>query len=295
MKRLAASSGRLLLTATMVGCAFLFGRHMWEYYMEAPWTRDGRVRAEVVRLAPDVSGLVGEVLVEDNQRVQAGDVLFRIDPRRFELALRQAESSLVDRRAALEMALRDRDRARQLMNVAVSQQGRERAETSVTQAQAAYERALADRDVARLNLERATVRAPVGGKITNLHLRRGDYVAAGGAVTALVDQESFHVLGYFEETKLGRIHVGDPARITIMGEDGTIEGRVAGIAGGIEDRERADTASLLANVTPTFSWVRLAQRVPVRISLAGDRADGRLIAGRTVTVEILGTSPPRAP
>ena len=288
MPRLAAHSGRILLTAAMVACALLLGRYMWDYSMNAPWTRDGRVRAEIVRIAPDVSGLVSEVLVEDNQRVRPGDVLFRIDPRRFELALRQAEADVADGAAALDMALRDRERARQLINVAVSQQARERAETAVTRAEAAHDRALTARDMARLNLERATVRAPVGGKLANFHLRRGDYVAAGAAVTALVDEESFYVLGYFEENKLGRIHPGDLARIRIMGDPETLEGHVAGIAGGIEDRERSDSASLLANVTPTFTWVRLAQRVPVRIALARTGVDERLIAGRTATVEILG-------
>ncbi|RAI60944.1 efflux RND transporter periplasmic adaptor subunit [Roseicella frigidaeris] len=286
-KPLAAHAGRILLTVAMLACALLLGHHMWDYYMNAPWTRDGRVRAEIVRIAPDVSGLVSEVLVEDNQRVRPGEVLFRIDPRRFELALRQAEADVADGAAALEMAVRDRERARQLINVAVSQQARERAETAVTRAEAAHDRARTALDVARLNLERAAVRAPVGGKITNFHLRRGDYVAAGAAVTALVDEASFYVLGYFEENKLDRIHPGDPARVRIMGDAGTLDGHVAGIAGGIEDRERSDSTSLLANVTPTFSWVRLAQRVPVRIALAGGEADGRLIAGRTASVEIL--------
>lgn len=291
MKARAVQSGRMLLTLALIACALILGHHIWDYYMNAPWTRDGRVRAEIVRVAPDVSGLVGEVLVADNQTVQAGEVLFRIDSERFQLALRQAEANVAQTHAVLDMALSDQNRYRQLTDSAVSQQKREQANSAAGQAQAIYDRALVDRDIARLNLQRATVTAPVRGKVTNFHLRPGDYVAAGTPVTALVDQNSFYVLGYFEETKLRRIRAGDPVRITIMGEPGTLAGRVEGIAGGIEDRERADTTSLLANVTPTFTWVRLAQRVPVRISFAGSEDDPRLIAGRTATVEIAGHNP----
>jgi multidrug resistance efflux pump len=147
--------------------------------------------------------------------------------------------------------------------------------------QATYDQALADRDLARLNLERATVRAPVNGKLTNFHLRPGDYVTPGAPVTALVDQDTFYVVGYFEETKLSKIHVGDAVRVSIMGDATALEGRVASIAGGIEDRERADTASLLANVNPTFTWVRLAQRVPVRISL-GEHTATTLVSSPVV-------------
>lgn len=288
MKSFSLSSGRALLTAAMVVCAAIVGAHLWSYYIGAPWTRDGHVRADVVRVAPDVSGLVSEVLVKDNQVVSKGDILFRIDPERFELALRQAEAQVLGTRAAMDIAATDlkRDQTLASRNV-VSQRDAEAAESQLRQARASYEAALASRDIARLNLERASVRAPVAGIVTNFSLQPGNYAMAGGAVGALVDSDSFYVAGYFEETKLARIHVGDRARVDIMGEAKPLYGVVASVAGGIEDRERSDTAGLLANVTPTFSWVRLAQRVPVRIAIDVSTDDAALIAGRSATVSVL--------
>ncbi len=281
-----AAAGRLALTLCAVGVAVFVGHHLWRYYMDEPWTRDGRVRASVVEVAPDVSGLIAEVAVADNARVRAGDLLFRIDPRRFEIALAQSEAALANKKSALAQAQREADRYGKLNDSAVTQQKREQVQTELEQDQAAYAQAQSDRDLAALNLERASVRAPVDGAVTNFDLRPGNYVTAGKGVAALVDAHSYYVAGYFEETKLPRIHVGDPVRIHLMGAGVPLTGHVESVAAGIEDRERSDGASLLANVTPTFSWVRLAQRVPVRIALDG-AADMSLVAGRSATVEVL--------
>jgi multidrug resistance efflux pump len=155
------------------------------------------------------------------------------------------------------------------------------------QAEAAYRQAGLDRDLAALNMERSSVKATVNGVITNFSLQPGDYVTAGSAVTALVDTDSYYVSGYFEENKLERIKIGDPVLVDVMGSKVQLKGKVEGIAGGIEDRERTATTSLLANVTPTFNWVRLAQRVPVRVKLE-DVPDGvHLVAGRTVSVSVV--------
>ncbi|WP_341992584.1 HlyD family secretion protein [Azorhizobium sp. AG788] len=286
MKRALATAGRFGLTLCAVALALVVGQHLWAYYMEEPWTRDGRVRAAVVEVAPDVSGLIAEVAVRDNAPVKAGDLLFRIDPRRFEIALAQAEAALANKRAALAQAQRDADRYGKLNDSAVTQQKHEQVQTELEQDQAAFAQAQSDRDLAALNLERASVRAPVDGTVSNFDLRPGNYVTAGKGVAALVDAQSFYVAGYFEETKLPRIHVGDPVRIHLMGASVPLSGRVESVAAGIEDRERSDGATLLANVTPTFSWVRLAQRVPVRIAL--DPHPGlTLVAGRSATVEVL--------
>lgn len=283
-------SGKMLLTAAMVACATVLGMHLWSYYMEEPWTRDGHLRADIVRIAPDVSGLVSEVLITDNQQVKEGDVLFRIDPERFDLALRQAESQVASMKAAMDLAAADLDRYQRLaIKDVVSQQRQEQADSQLKQAQASYQSALVNRDVASLNLRRANVRAPVDGMMTNFSLRPGNYASAGAPVGALVDSDSFYVAGYFEENKLPRIHKNDPVRIDIMGETTPVFGHVASVAGGIEDRERSDTAGLLANVTPTFSWVRLAQRIPVRIAIGDVPAGLSLIAGRTATVSVLSS------
>jgi RND family efflux transporter MFP subunit len=179
MKRLLTIFLRLALTLAMVALAGAVGFALWDYYLEAPWTRDGRVRADVVAVAPDVSGLVTDVLVRDNQIVRRGDVLFRIDPERFTLALRQAEAVVAGKEAAAEQSEKDYERYKKLSDTAVSQQRFELAQATAQEAKAAYDQAVADRDVAKLNLERSTVRASVNGRITNMDLRPGAYVTVG--------------------------------------------------------------------------------------------------------------------
>lgn len=285
---------RFGLTAVAVVAAVAVGMHLWAYYMDAPWTRDGHVRADVVQVAPDVSGFVTDVLVHDNQRVQRGDVIFRIDRARFELALRQADAIVAGRRASLDQANADLNRYRALTDLATSQQKQEQVLATQQEAQASYDQAVADRGVAQLNLDRSEVHASVNGTITNMDLRPGAYVTAGHGVMALVDADTLRVEGYFEETKLPRIHVGDPARIRLMGDARPLTGHVESIAAGIEDRDRSQGTNLLANVNPTFNWVRLAQRIPVRIVLDDIPDRALLVTGRSATVEVIdrrGTSP----
>lgn len=287
MKSLAAISGRVLLTLSMAGCAAVVSWHLWSFYMEAPWTRDAHIRADIVRLAPDVSGPVAEVLVSDNERVEQGAPLFRIETDRFELALRIAGAQAQSMKAAAELAKAEFERYQLLASKeAASQKQRQQAESQMHQANAAYQSALAARDLAELNLARTTVKAPAAGTVTNFSLRKGNYVSAAGAIGVLVERESIYIAGYFEETKLPRIHVNDPVRIDIMGEFEPVMGHVASVAAGIEDRERSDVVGSLASVAPTFSWVRLAQRIPVRIEIDHIPSAVQLIAGRTATVSI---------
>lgn len=287
MTNLTITLGRVLLTMSMAGCAVVLSWHLWCFYMEAPWTRDAHVRADVVRLAPDISGPVTEVLVSDNQEVETGAALFRIEADRFELALRLAQAQVQSSKAALDLAKIEFDRYQVLASKeAASLRDQQHAESQLHQADAAYESALAARDLARLNLDRTTVKAPASGKITNFPLRRGNYVSAGDAVGVLIERNAIYIAGYFEETKLPRIHVGDRVKIEIMGESEPLTGRVSGVAAGIEDRERSEPAGSLANVTPTFSWVRLAQRIPVRVEVNDAPSSVRLIAGRTATISI---------
>ncbi len=287
MKSLLAHSGRFLVTGVMVALAGVLGWHLWDYYMDEPWTRDGKVRADVVRLAADVSGIVSEVDAKDNQTVRKGDVIFRIDQARFTLALRQAEAQMESSKAALDLARSDLELYRKLGESSVTRQKIQQAETTVQQDEAAYNQAVISRDTAQLNLDRSVVRAPVNGVLTNFSMQPGNYVTAGTAVTALIDSDSYYVAGYFEENKLDRIKVGDSALVYLMGSKTPLKGHVDGVAGGIEDRERSDTSAQLANVTPTFTWVRLAQRVPVRVALDSLPGDTALVAGRTASVTIV--------
>ena len=217
MKRNFFGFARNASTVVLAGLAVLAGWQLWVHYELEPWTRDGRVRADIVAVAPDVSGLVTEVLVHDNKIVHKGDVLFRIDRDRYLLALRQAEANVEGRTATLDAAQKDLVRYKTMTSIAVSEQKIEQVTATAAKAQADLHQAEADRDLAKLNLERSAVRASVNGPITNFDLQPGNYVTAGKGVAALIDQDSLHVDGYFEETKLPLIHVGDKAVVHMIG------------------------------------------------------------------------------
>src|SRR6516162_6927817 len=286
MKTLFASLGRALLTLFVVLVAIVAGWQLWSYYMLEPWTRDGRVRADVVQVAADVSGLISDVFVHDNEKVSKGQQLFQIDKRRFQYALDQATADVASDQADLDQAKRDLVRSKSLTNVAITQQQVEQSQRAVDVAQAKLDAAKAALEVARLDLERSTVVAPVNGIVTNFDLLPGRYVNTGAAVFALIDSDSFRVEGYFEETKLRRIRVGEDATVKLIGDSRVLSGHVESIALGIEDQNRTTSSELLAFVNPTFSWVRLAQRIPVRIKLDNVPPDLLLVAGRTATVSI---------
>jgi RND family efflux transporter MFP subunit len=285
--------GQVGITLAVVALAIVGARWLWIHYNVEPWTRDGRIRADIVQVSPDVSGLVTEVCVKNNQDVKKGDVLFVLDRPRYELALRQAEASVAAAAVALAQAKRENERNRNLKDLATTEQVEE-GQSKVDQLAAQFNSARVQRDLARLNLDRTTVRAQVNGIVTNVEVQPGDYASAGRQVLALVDTDTIHVDGYFEETKLPWIRVGDRARVHIMGIKAELRGTVESIDAGIEDRERSASPTDLANVNPTFSWVRLAQRIPVRIKLDPTTRDIRLIAGRTATVSIVDP-PNRAP
>ena len=256
---------------------------MWIHYQVEPWTRDGRVRADVVQVSPDVSGLVTQADIEDNAVVHKGQMLFTLDRPRFQVALEQASAALQAQTAALAQARREDARNRKLGDL-VPAETTEQGSSKVAQLEAAVAQAVATRDAAQLNLTRTTVYAPLDGIVANAQLHRGDYLTAGRSAMALVDIATLHVDGYFEETKLSRIRIGDHASVQLVGDARLLPGHVESISPGIEDRERAASGDLLPNVNPTFSWVRLAQRIPVRIRLDQTPADVSLIAGRTATV-----------
>ncbi len=271
----------LALAATAV--VILVGRWMWFHYELAPWTRDGRVRVDIVMVAPDEPGWVASVAVTDNQVVRKGDPLFRLDTARFEIALRQAEAAVARERAVLAEARREARRNEGLDQL-VASEVREQSEARMQEAAAELARGQADLAAAQLDLKRAVIVAPVNGIVTNLELRPGDYLAAGHEALAMIDSDSLYVDGYFEETKLRYIRIGDRVSVRLMGESQLVYGRVESIAPAIFDRERTPTGDLVANINPTFNWVRLAQRVPVRVNLDPGAIDVRLIAGRTATV-----------
>lgn len=286
MKKPLLTLGRVVLTLLVVSLATVLVWQMVLYYMVAPWTRDGHIRADVIQIAPDVSGLIQQVSVRDNQVVKRGDVLFSIDQDRFHLALRQAQATLAERRETLAQAQREARRNRGLGNL-VAQEQLEESQSRQARAQSALAEAQVAVDAAQLNLDRSVVRSPVDGYLNDRAPRAHEFVSAGRPVLSVVDSNSYHVDGYFEETKLGGIHIGQAVDIRVMGDDARLRGRVQSIAAGIEDRDRSSGANLLPNVNPAFSWVRLAQRIPVRIAFDEVPENFRMIAGRTATVSII--------
>jgi multidrug resistance efflux pump len=278
--------GRMGFTLAFAAGAVYAGWQLWRHYEVEPWTRDGRVKAYVVQVAPDVTGQVTKVYVHDNQHVAAGEPLFEIDRARFELALRQSEAQVTAAQAALAQTLRENKRNTQLDDL-VSAETREQGQTRSDQARAALAQAEVNRDTAKLNLDRAHVVSAVDGIVTNLDLREGAYATAAHPVMAVVDSKSFYVEGYFEETKLPGIQLGDKVEVTLMGTRQPLPGHVESFAEGIADRDRSTSANMLPNVNPTFNWVRLAQRIPVRIALDPLPGSVRLVAGQTATVKVL--------
>jgi multidrug resistance efflux pump len=292
MKPYVLAIARIAVTLAVVIAAAIGARWMWIHYQVEPWTRDGRVRADVVEVASDVSALVTAVDVRDNQPVRKGQRLFTLDQPRFQVALEQAEAAMRAQATALAEARREDARNRKLGDL-VPTETTDQGASRVEGLQAAVAQTAAARDAARLNLARTVVYAPTDGVVANVVLHPGDYAAAGKPALGLVDNATLHVDGYFEETKLARIRVGDPVTVQLIGDPRWLKGHVASISPGIADRERSPGGDLLPNVNPTFSWVRLAQRIPVRVQLDRLPADGVLIAGRTATVVVHPTDAAR--
>lgn len=283
---------RVLVTLVVVAAAGVAGWYLWRTYEESPWTRDGRVRVNVVMVAPDVAGAVTDLRVKDNQSVKIGDTLFTVDPARYRLALEQAEAVLAGAKSVLEQRQEEQERRERLSSVSISQEALTQARTATLSAQASYDQAEAALGVAKLNLARTEVRSPVNGHVTNLLVHRGDYATAGHPMVALVDSDSFYVAGYFEETKLRHIQIGDRVSIRLMAYSAPLTGHVDSVARAITDRDNALGNDLIANVNPTFSWVRLAQRIPVRIAIDDVPKGIVLSAGMTATVVVTDPDDP---
>ena len=282
---------RYLITGVTVLLALVLGWALWWHYLRSPWTRDGRVRAEVVDIAAQISGKVVELDVVDNQTVKKGDVLFKIEAVDYQLALDQAEAAVKSRQFDLTIAQQDSERRQKLGAEAVSAEERNSYQSTAQVAEAAYQAAVATRDQAKVNLDRTVIRSPVNGYVTNLTLRIGDYATPGQTKLTLVDSDSFWIVGYFEETKLPRVHEGDYAHVRLMGWGPEIAGHVESISRAIADENDNANSNGLADVNPIFTWVRLAQRLPVRIKIDHVPNNVTIAAGQTCTIVL---SPPRS-
>jgi RND family efflux transporter MFP subunit len=276
----------LLVTLATIALAVLLGWGMWNAYMGAPWTRDGTVRVYVVTIAPEVAGRIVELPVADNQFMHKGDLLMVIDPTNYKIAVTLAEAAVQQAQVSAQNIAREAQRRRKLSDLAETEEDRQTYESNALAAQASVEQAVANLNQARVNLERTNIRSPVNGYVTNLLAQLGDYATAGQNKISVVDSDSFWVDGYFEENNLWSIREGDPASIKLMGYGQVVHGHVGSVARAINVANAQPDQQGLASVNPIFTWVRLAQRVPVRIDI--DRVpDGvRLVAGMTATVQI---------
>ncbi|WP_340676808.1 HlyD family secretion protein [Paraglaciecola sp.] len=278
---------RVLLTLVMVVAAVAAGTWVWNYYLYSPWTRDGRVRADVITIAPDVSGWVIQLNVKDNQLVKKGDVLFTVDDTRYKAKIAE-DSALVEKAEyTWKLAQHEYERRQRLNDKsAISDEDLDTYRIDTLQNKASYDIAVAQLNTANINLIRTVVTAPEDGTITNLNLRQGNYVNQGVAVLSLVKSGSFYITGYFEETKLSLIKVGQKATVHLMSGGKPLTGKVASIAKGIANSNTSADNQLLPQVQQTFNWVRLAQRIPVDIVLDNIDDETYLSAGMTASVDL---------
>ena len=276
----------LSITLATVALAVVLSRKMWDAYVATPWTRDGAVRAYVVTMAPEVAGRIVTLSVGDNQFVHKGDLLMIIDPTDYEIAVRLGEAVVRQAEAGMQRSEREAERRQKLPTGAISTDERQNYDTQAVASQAQYQQAMANLDQARANLRRTEIHSPVNGWVTNLLAQRGDYANRGQNEISVVDADSFWVDGYFEETDVGPIKAGDPAEIKLMGYPETLHGHVDSIARAINVANAQPNGQGVATVNPIFTWVRLAQRIPVRVHIDDVPHDITLAVGMTATVQV---------
>ncbi|MDQ0020452.1 MULTISPECIES: p-hydroxybenzoic acid efflux pump subunit AaeA [Pantoea] len=287
MKALIRKIARYAITILLVIIAVVIIFRAWVFYTESPWTRDARFAADVVAISPDVTGLITEVPVHDNQLVKKGDTLFVVDRPRYQKALDQAQADVEYYQALVSEKRREAGRRNKLGTSAMSREAIEQSNNDLQTSEHQLAKSVATRDLAKIDLERTTVKAPSDGWVTNLNVYQGEFITRGSVAVALVQQHSFYVLAYLEETKLHGVEKGFRAEVTPLGSNIVLRGTVDSVAAGVTNSSSSVDSKGMATVDSNLEWVRLAQRVPVRIRL--DQQPGnRFPAGTTATVVITG-------
>ncbi|MEH6563504.1 MAG: HlyD family secretion protein [Marinobacter sp.] len=277
--------GRVGLTLLVVAAAVIAGAWVWDHYLYSPWTRDGRIRADVITIAPDVSGWVTGVNVDNNQLVSKGDPLFTIDDTRYRAKFAENNARLAQERTGWDLAKHQYERRQRMAESrSISEESLEAYRIRAETAKASYQLAQAELNTARIDLKRTKVLAPESGIVNNLSLRQGNFASRGTDVLSLIKSDSFYVTGYFEETKLHLVQVGQKARITLLSGGKKLSGEVASIARGIADSNTSSDSQMLPQVQQAFNWVRLAQRIPVDIALDPLPEGVNISAGMTVSI-----------
>src|SRR5258708_1079324 len=279
---------RYVATGVLVAAALVAARYGWRVYVTSPWTRDGMVRVQVANVAPQISGQIVEVRTSDNQHVHKGDMLYVIEKFDFEVALDNAKATILNREADLAVKKAQNARREALTTLSTSIEEKQVSDGNAKMAEAAHASAKAALSQAEINLQRTEVRSPVDGYVTNLLMRVGDFARAGTPNLSVIDEHSYWIDAYFEETKLANVHVGDPVDATLLGFQTPINGRIETITAGLRPANTPISTHPLPNVDPIFTWVRLAQRIPVRIRIEQVPPEVSLVAGMTCSVSVVG-------
>ena len=287
MKALIRKIARYAITILLVIIAIVIIFRAWVFYTESPWTRDAKFSADVVAISPDVTGLITEVPVHDNQLVKQGDTLFVVDRPRYQKALDEAQADVEYYQALVNEKRREAARRNQLGTSAMSREAIDQANNDLQTSEHQLAKSVATRDLAVIDLDRTTIKAPSDGWVTNLNVYQGEFITRGSVAVALVQQHSFYVLAYMEETKLDGVRPGFRAEITPLGSNAVLRGTVDSIAAGVTNSSSSVDTKGMATIDSNLEWVRLAQRVPVRIHL-DDQPGNRFPAGTTATVVITG-------
>jgi multidrug resistance efflux pump len=282
---------KLTLTLAILATAGYFGYHKFRDYFDNPWTRDGQVRTQVIQVTPRVSGMIVAIHVADNQYVHQGDPLFDIDPSVYALKVRQAEAQLKRSEETSEGYKIEYDR---VLSIAKRDKGAV-SQKDLNRNRVNYLKSLSDIDVAKerlynakLNLSYCSVKAEVDGWVSNINFQIGTQAVANHPLLALVDKGTFWVFGFFREDKVADVRVGDEARVTLMAyPDTPLKGKVESIAWGIAPSDGNPGQNLLPSVKPVFQWIRLAQRIPVRIKLDPLPKNVKLRVGMTASVMVM--------
>jgi multidrug resistance efflux pump len=282
---------RVLLTSLVVAAAVAVVLYKYWDYATNPWTRDGQVRAQVIQITPRISGPIVNLPIKDNQLVKAADVLFEIDPRTFKAAVDQAQADLQQAKVQVDEAKDEADRAERIRardKGAMSEQELIRRQNDLRTAEATALGAQAALENAQLNLEFTQVKAPVDGYVTNLNLRLGSQAVANQPALALVDINSYWIVGFFKENYIEGIKAGDRVIVTLMSyPDKPLEGHVDSLGWGIAQEDGSTGFDLLPTISPTFEWIRLAQRVPVRVHIDKLPEEVKLRVGTTASVLVM--------
>lgn len=277
----------MAMTLVLIGAIVVVLVYIWDSYMYTPWTRDGRVRADVVNIAPDVSGWIDELHAQNSREVKTGDVLFTVDHARYQVAVDLAQAQSDSAKVSWDRATNVYKRRTQMSADAVSREEVDTSRLDMMEKQASYKQSVAVLNSAKIDLARTTYTSPASGKIINLELEKGDYVNRGVNRLALVKDDSYYVTGYFEETKIPGIKIGDKVEIWLMAGTLKLEGHVESIDSGISNSNSTPGNQMLPSVEATFAWVRLAQRIPVNIKIDQVPEGVNLSSGMSATLKIV--------